>query len=563
MFLFVWLGLLLSLPVMSHQTSRTAAYKELKWNFTNVPIRITNSSSTLSSAHSIIDQSLAEWNAASGFQFQRGSTGLNQITFTNDFSRYGSAVVGLTELSYSNSGTITSARVFLNEQNYTFVGSPGVAYGNYIYLKDVVTHELGHFIGLGHSEVLNATMFYQTYPGQAELSADDIAGARTKYSSGFGKISGYMKGGSHVGIMGVHVQAISRKTGQAVSGTSNENGYFEISGLDVGDTYYLYSSKLKYLDALPSYYANVQSEFCPTSYVPSFFSQCGRDDDGIAQGITLTSFQKSIDVGEVSINCTLRAQESYLQQKISSPFSSIEIFNYGLEARSEKTYTGYFNINELNENNYSAADKFSINLSALAIPTGKNLSIRLISQGLGNPVDYQMVVKKNGSPIAGSPFERSLLPEGTLKLDLNSSIPLSADPSLNTFEIELSARKLSSLGTFYSIPDATHFASVQTAPYLIIMSLESGGVPQLDTGLLLSDNYSCLDAPFAYAVANSTAKSDEKKTGGEAAAAGASCGTIDPPQGPPPGSFLAVMSLGFFLSALSVIFVKRGKNFLS
>ena len=558
-----WLCLIISLPVMSHQTSRTATFKELKWNYTNIPIRITNTSSTLSSANSLIDQSLAEWNSASGLQFQRGPGGNNQITFSNDFSRYGSAVVGLTELSYSNTGNITSGRVLLNEQNYIFVGSPGVAYGNYIYLKDVVTHELGHFIGLGHSEVLNSSMFYQTYPGQGELSPDDIAGARSKYSSGFGKISGHMKGGSHVGIMGVHVQAISRRTGEAVSGTSNESGYFEITGLDIGDTYYLYSSKLKYLDALPSYYANVQTDFCPTSYVPSFFSQCGREDDGIAQGITLTSYQKTIDVGEVSINCTLRAQEGYLQQKIRSPFSNIEIFNYALEQRNEKTYTGYFNINELNELDFSAPDKFSIDLSSLPAPSLKSLRIRVISQVLGNPVDYQMVIKKNGTEISGSPFLRTLQPEGTLKLDLNSLQPLSADPGLNTFEIELRGRKLSALGTSYSIPDAIHFATLQTSPYLIIMSLESYGEPLLDTGSLLSDNYSCLDAPFAYAVANSTAKSDEKKTGGESAAAGASCGTIEPPNGPPPGSFLAVMSLGFLLSALSVIFVKRGKNFLS
>lgn len=185
---------------------------------------------------------------------------------------YGSAVVGLTELSYSNTGTINSARVLLNEQDYIFVDTPGISFGNDIYLKDVVSHEVGHFIGLGHSEVLNSTMFYQTYPGQAELSADDIAGARAKYNTGLGKISGNIMGGSHIGILGVHIQAVSRKTGQAISSTSDQNGYFEIAGLDVADTYYLYTSKLKYLEALPSYFANVQTDFCPSSYVPSFFS---------------------------------------------------------------------------------------------------------------------------------------------------------------------------------------------------------------------------------------------------------------------------------------------------
>lgn len=564
MFWFLWLVLIISLPVMSHQTSRTASSKELKWNYTNVPIRISSPSSTLATANNIIDQSLAEWNNASAFQFQRGTTGLNQIVFSSNFSMYGSAVVGLTELGYSNSGTINSARVLLNEQDYIFVDTPGISYGNYIYLKDVVSHELGHFIGLGHSEVLNSTMFYQTYPGQAELSADDIAGARSKYNTGLGKISGYIKGGSHIGILGVHVQAISRKTGQAIASTSDQNGYFEIAGLDVADTYYLYTSKLKYLEALPSYFANVQTDFCPGSYVPSFFSQCGQQHDGIAQGITLSSSQKTVDVGEVSINCTLRAQESYLQQKISSSFSSLEIYNYANDLKNEKAYTGYFNLADLNEFTFSEADKFTIDLSSLPSSSGKNLKIRLISQGFGNPVDYNLVIRKNGSDILGSPFSRTMNPDGTLKLDLAAAIALSSNGSSNTFEVEISARKLSSLATRFSIPDAVHFATIQTTPYLLIMSVETGSNPDLDSGLLLSDNSSCLDAPFAYAVANSTAKSDETKSGGSSgAAAGAACGTIDPPSGPGPGSFMGMMSLGFMLSALAVIFAKRGKNFLS
>lgn len=562
--LFLWLALIISLPVMSHQTSRTASLKELKWNYTNVPLRITNSSSTLPAANNIIDQSLAEWNSASSFKFQRGNTGVNQITFTSDFSMYGSAVVGLTELGYATSGTISSARVLLNEQHYNFVESPGMAYGNNIYLKDVVTHELGHFVGLGHSEVLNSTMFYQTFPGQSEISADDKAGIRNKYDSNFGKISGYIMGGSHIGILGVHVQAISRKTGEAISSTSDQNGYFEIGGLDLGDTYYLYTSKLKFLEALPSYFANVQTDFCPASYVSAFFSQCGHQNDGIAQGITLTGSQKNINVGEVSINCTLRANESYLQQKISSTFNNVEVYNYGLDVKNEKSYTGYFNLTDLNDITYSAPDKLSIDLSALPSPAGKNLKIRLISQPFGNPIEYSMVVKKAGFTVAGSPYSRSMNPEGTLKLDLVSTNSLTIDGNSNTFEIEISARKLSNSATYISIPDPTHFASLQTSPYLLVMSVETGNVPELDTGLLLSDNHSCLDAPFTYAVANSTAKSDETSSGGSsAAAAGASCGTIDPPSGPGPGSFMGIMSLGFLLSALSVIFVKRGKNFLS
>ncbi len=565
MHIWFFISLIFCNLAMSHQTTRTAAFKEVRWANTNIPIKISNGSSTLVTANSIIDQSLAEWNQASGFQLQKTNfTTNNQIKFLNNFSIYGSAVVGLTEVSYNNAGTISSATIFLNEDNYRFVSTPGISINNNVYLKDVLTHELGHFVGLSHSEVLDSTMFYQTYAGQSELAADDVAGIRSKYDSGYGVISGKVAGGNHIGVLGVNVQAISRRTGEAISGFTNQDGQFEIKGLDLNDTYYLHTSRLKNLSSLPSYLANVQTDFCPSAYVPSFFSRCGDENNGIAQGITLSSSVRSINVGEVSIRCALMVQDNYIGEKFQTTFRPIEIFNFSHEQKHEKTYRGYFTIAELDTLNFSAPDKFTIDLSGLTNPSGKNLKIRLISQPFGNPVDYEMSLVHDNFVVAGSPLIRTLNPNGTLKLDILANTLLDPVPANNKFELDVSARKLTPYATQLSIPDAMVFATSEVASYLLVISIESGSAPILDTGVALSDNYSCMDAPFTYAVENSTAQSDETSSAAKSAATAAACGTIgNSGEGPGPGSFTATLSLGFLLSLLGHILSKRRKNFLS
>lgn len=66
-----------------------------------------------------------------------------------------------------------------------FTGTSGCSGGAYI--EDIAAHELGHALGLNHSSVAGATMYPSySYCSQAlrTLDADDIAGAKSLYSSG-------------------------------------------------------------------------------------------------------------------------------------------------------------------------------------------------------------------------------------------------------------------------------------------------------------------------------------------------------------------------------------------
>src|SRR5690606_24619766 len=83
------------------------------------------------------------------------------------------------------------------------------------FLGDVVTHELGHFLGLAHSETPGSTMVYSVFKEMHTVASDDIHGIKELYgpASG-GKITGKIVGGKSVGVFGVNVFLISHDTGK-------------------------------------------------------------------------------------------------------------------------------------------------------------------------------------------------------------------------------------------------------------------------------------------------------------------------------------------------------------
>ena len=95
---------------------------------------------------------------------------------------------------------------------------------SYPYIGSVMTHELGHFLALGHSQIVEASMFYLNRRGQHNVIEDDRAGIQDLYGkkgnwgSLYGKVIGGRRG-NIVGILGTHVKAISMKKGRVVAGS--------------------------------------------------------------------------------------------------------------------------------------------------------------------------------------------------------------------------------------------------------------------------------------------------------------------------------------------------------
>jgi hypothetical protein len=552
--------------VWAHQSSLTSSGTKIYWPNPNIPLSIQTNSSDLSSSQSqsVILNSMSEWNNSSAAKliFSAGSS--NQIRFQGNFP-YGSAVVGVTEVSYNNNGAIQSATVFLND-DYTFRGSPGIYPAGQLFLGDVVTHELGHLLGLAHSEVLSSSMFYATFSGQSTVSSDDKAGLRYKYNSSFGSIYGYVKGGNQIGILGAHVQAISRSSGEVIGAVSDEDGYFVIGGLDLDDTYYLYISPTKNVDSLPGYFANVQKNFCPGNYVGSFFSACGRENDGRPTGINLTTVNPHADVGTVSIHCSLKTDENYDEQKLQTSFSPLDIYNFEIDQRYEKAFVGWFR--KTTSTAWSAADLLTVNLTHFNELSGnpKYVKFSLISFPFGSQIEYEIDLKKNGIAL-GSPVRPLAYSgvSGTYSTDYSTYIPLDSIAGNNIFEVGIRSKRLSSSIVAQTFPASSVFSTDQYLPYLLVTSLyelRSGNyVPLLDNQVNLSDNASCLDAPFAYSISKAESDSGSSASTDQVAPV-AGCGTIEPPSSGP-GPTGPLFMLGFLLTIIAGTWFKSRKIFLS
>lgn len=559
------LSLLLSWPLLAHQSSTTSSGNHLYWTNKNIPLEINSNSSDLpaSTISSLIQGSMNEWNLASTAKVNPSSASVNQIKFSHDFSIYGSAVIGLTEINYNSSGAIQKATILLND-NFVFTSTPNTPSGT-IYLGDVVTHELGHFLGLDHSEVLKSSMFYTSFPGQSTLADDDKSGIKQKYGASLGRIHGKVLGGNHIGVLGVHVQAISRKTGETIGTVTDETGYFSISGLELNNSYYLYTSPIKKIDSLPGYYANVQNEFCPGSYVGSFFTPCGSDHDGYPQPLALTATQSTLDVGSVSINCSLRANNDYSYQKVQATFAPISIWESYESAIREKAFVGYFTQTAT----WSKWETLKADLSGvpLSVFNSSFLNLKLIANQFGNLMEYQMRVYQDGFLIADKTISPTLL--GSYENDLFVSTLLSSNPSENTFELEIRARRLADSLVDKTFPSPGQFTTEAHMPYLLMLGISEGSTvtsatPIFNSVQFLSDNASCLDAPFTYQVNKSSVLSEREITASnsEAGPIGAACGTIDPPSSGPSSS-LPLLVTGFSLSLLLGLLSKKAKNILS
>ncbi|HET9234565.1 MAG TPA: Ig-like domain-containing protein, partial [Candidatus Eisenbacteria bacterium] len=117
----------------------------------------------------------------------------NSITFT-DQDGFLLGTVAITFSTVADDDTTIGGRLFhkneiidsdvlFNTQHYAF-STPSVAgpAGSFS-LRNVATHELGHFCGFGHSSIQSSTMFYVAYRDtvQTSLERDDIVLARHGY----------------------------------------------------------------------------------------------------------------------------------------------------------------------------------------------------------------------------------------------------------------------------------------------------------------------------------------------------------------------------------------------
>ena len=153
------------------------------------------------------------------------------------------------------SGTIIESDVFFNSIFLWSTVATGDA--SRFDLRSVATHEIGHFLGLGHSAIgetemrpdggrrvlgSGAVMFPislgRGVVADRTLQPDDIAGVSDLYPDGgfrsdTGVISGRVRVGG-AGVRGAHVVAFNPQSGTLIGNFSSTDGAFRIAGLAPG-----------------------------------------------------------------------------------------------------------------------------------------------------------------------------------------------------------------------------------------------------------------------------------------------------------------------------------------
>ncbi len=581
-YLIILVFLLISnLP--AYVQNRSSYGDKVKWKTGNIRINlVTQNSSGLSSIEviDIVKKALgivgpSGWKQSANLSFTITTSSsplpnINDIYFTKtnaDFfglSCASSGVIGKTETAYrQSSGEILEVDILLND-NCLFERNPT---DGELYLGNVVTHELGHLLGLGHSEVSDSTMFYLLNSGQGELHSDDKAGIGEIYPTSItkGSIRGTLVGSNKlIGVMGGQIEAISTNGGSLVaSAISDANGNFLICGLPLNDTYYLYIHPSKYLDVLPYYYLNSKKNFCnsETDYRGSFFQTCFASENGFPQGIKITNSSTLVNIGIVSIGCSLNVASRYLDDKQLSS-SDWKVYNSNT-ATAGNAVVGSFTKNEFES---GAEDVFIVDLSTYDAGTGERyLDVKLVYQDLYSPIklkietlNYQNTLLSNEN-ISG--YSEDLF--GKRILDITEHYRLATgQTSQNYYTIKIVSDALNYSENDFL--DSDTFLDKMRFYFLIVTISEkeanSYSVVSSKVFPTISDNLSCPQGVNTYPVlVDSLPKEDENSKKSSQGTIG--CGTIDTSnQGPPSSGGLMV---GFFLVTLFNFFYRKAINFRS
>jgi carboxypeptidase family protein/matrixin len=145
-------------------------------------------------------------------------------------------------------GQIAEADIYFNPSVQFSTSTTSVA--GRIDLQSVATHEIGHFLGLDHSPLISATMFWSVGPGiiyPRNVSSDDAAAISSLYPSSLfaskGRITGVVRTTANAPVYGAVVVAVNANGNPVASAVTDPTGTYTIEGLDAG-SYSVYAEPL-------------------------------------------------------------------------------------------------------------------------------------------------------------------------------------------------------------------------------------------------------------------------------------------------------------------------------
>lgn len=191
-------ALLLAALLAPNRADAYAFLHDCAPTWTNLPVRykINQNGSKhyqdISTIESVFKASFDAWEEPCCSNFRAQYDGLTTLTadrnqgqvvlsFADDsFPREygGSETIAVTLLSFYQNCTIQQAPILFNGYNHAFRSD-----GRNVDLQSVATHEVGHLLGLDHSNISRATMYYAYTGGTSarQLHDDDIQGVCALY----------------------------------------------------------------------------------------------------------------------------------------------------------------------------------------------------------------------------------------------------------------------------------------------------------------------------------------------------------------------------------------------
>lgn len=242
-----------------------------------------------------------------------------------------SSVIGYTQVWHdSQTGRIIESDVELNDVHFAFTTRAGDSSGTgngqlsrvnsegkrTVFIENVLTHELGHSLGLGHSGAMQAAMLPFEAPSQFRLSCDDRIAIQAAYPTsstvrGRGTLGGQVIAESGQAVVGAHVSLVSRRRGVVLASTLTDGGgRFVVEALEPGDYTAVVEPYGGGAGSVPSYYGAMNPRVCPSgaSFVRSF--QTVSDTAQGALRFTTVSAGRSHDLGRLVARCLAPAESS-------------------------------------------------------------------------------------------------------------------------------------------------------------------------------------------------------------------------------------------------------------
>jgi hypothetical protein len=191
----------------AYELKRTDAGASIRWARMPIPYHIADQGARdlgKAASTAAVHRSLSAWSAATDARitvrsmgttsksigFIPGGENQNTIAFGRDAWAFEPEALAMTITAFRrDSGELVDADILVNERHFTW----GDADPSRNDLQNALTHEVGHFLGLAHSDDPEATMYASAVRGETvkrSLSDDDVAGARALYPEvGAGRIA--------------------------------------------------------------------------------------------------------------------------------------------------------------------------------------------------------------------------------------------------------------------------------------------------------------------------------------------------------------------------------------